>query len=276
MELVVARVALYLTLLPATGLPLWLATAGRREAQPRSFRPAVAVLAGLAVAASAWSALAMIADMTAQPVAALDRQAIVMVTTATPIGTTTFTRIGMLIVLALPLPRQASALAAVAALSTLAFTGHAGAGEALAGSVHRVTDTAHLAAAACWIGALLALLATAWTTPAAAARRLANFATTGSLVVVLLVVTGIANAMLIAGRPLPLKSDWSLALAIKLALFAAMLSLAALNRWKLVPALSRASPASARRIRMSLAVEALLGFAVLIVVGWLGLLDPAG
>lgn len=277
MEAIAARAALYLTLLPAAGLPLWLATAGRREPVPGRYRLAVGILAGFAALASTWSALAMIAEMTAQPITALDCETIAMVAGATPIGATTLGRVAGLGVLVLPLPRALAALAATATLATLAFAGHAGASEGTTGIWHRLIDTAHLATAACWIGTLLALLAAAWTRSVTKLwGSLANFATTGSVIVAVLVVTGFANALLIAGWPPPVHAAWTLALTIKLALFAAMLSLAALNRWKLTAALAHAGPATLRHIRISLAIETLLGLAVLVVVGWLGLLDPTG
>lgn len=71
-------------------------------------------------------------------------------------------------------------------------------------------------------------------------------------------------------------AGWTLALAVKLALFTAMLSLAGLNRWKLTPAQAQAEPAAMCHSRFSLAAATLLGLAVLVVVGWRSLLDAGG
>jgi len=50
-----------------------------------------------------------------------------------------------------------------------------------------------------------------------------------------------------------------------------MLGLAALNRYRLTPALGAAS---LHEVRFSIAAEALFGLAVLAAVGWLGTLEP--
>ena len=70
-------------------------------------------------------------------------------------------------------------------------------------------------------------------------------------------------------------------LALKLLLFAAMLALAAANRWRLTPALeaalidSDADPAmAAAAMRRSLIAELMAGAAILALVAWLGTLDP--
>jgi copper resistance protein D len=69
-------------------------------------------------------------------------------------------------------------------------------------------------------------------------------------------------------------------MAAKLVLFAAMLSLAANNRWRLTPALKRTSVSgdsegSWTRLRISVALEGAAGATVLALVAWLGTLAPA-
>ena len=68
-------------------------------------------------------------------------------------------------------------------------------------------------------------------------------------------------------------------LLAKLALFGAMLGLAAINRWRLTPALAAAgSDAGAwpaeRRIRLSIMLETTAAILILVLVAWLGTLDP--
>ena len=69
-------------------------------------------------------------------------------------------------------------------------------------------------------------------------------------------------------------------LALKLALFAVMLGLAATNRFRLTPALSRDLDAGVvplealRALRRSIAIEAGLAASVLAIVAWLGTLVP--
>jgi len=278
-----ARALAYLALLPAAGLPLYWLTAGRVEAVSPAGRTSAAVLALIAWPASLFWLIASVAAMSGAGLGELDRDTILLVARATPLAGVVEVRLAALALLAagilLPrVPLALPALAGLVALGTAAFTGHAGAGEGTAGMVQRLVDTAHLAAAACWIAALLRFVAGAPAPEAAAdaARRLARFAATGTAVVAILVVTGLANTALIAGWAVPPRSAWTALLALKLALFAAMLCLAALNRWRLVPALDRDEPGAAARLRRSLRAELACAVGLVGVVAVLGTLDPAG
>jgi putative copper resistance protein D len=284
--LVAARLAVWLCLLPAAGLPLYWLTASfpatrRVGAAGAGTRWAAAILALLAGLASAWWLLASVAAMADLPLTGLDRETVSAVADATPLGLVLKVRLAALAVLALAmvlrLPLVLPALAGLVALASAAFTGHAGATEGLAGMGHRLSDTVHLAAAACWIGALWTFLAgaIAGRDHASLELRLARFAAAGTAIVALLTVTGIANVLLITGWPMPILSRWSLVLALKLVLFGAMLALAALNRWRLTPALAAGRPGAARALRRSLAAETLCALGVLALVALLGTLDPS-
>jgi putative copper resistance protein D len=279
--LVAARAFAYGALLLAAGLPLYLMTAGRGMIATARLRLAQALVALLAAVASVWLALAGIAAMAALPLAALDGATVSAVLAATPLGAVLAIRLAalalMLLAIGLRLPTIWAALPATVALATAAWTGHAGATEAALGTMHRLADVIHLLAAATWLGALAMLLAGVIGLAGAddVERRLAGFATTGSIIVALLVLTGLANTLAIAGWPLPLASTWTLLLAIKLAMFAGMLGLAALNRWRLTPALAAGRPDAQRNLRLSLMAEAALGLGVVALVALLGVLDPA-
>jgi putative copper resistance protein D len=280
--LLAARAAVYLCLLPAAGLPLYCLTAGRVAAVGAGTRWATAFLAALAGIASVWWLLASVASMADLPLAALDRDLVLSVTEATPLGLALKLRLAALMVLAMAMlarmPLVAPAGAGLVAIGTAALTGHAGATEGGMGLLHRGADTVHLAAAACWIGALWSFLAGACAgeDDATLEQRLARFAAAGTAIVALLVVTGIANTVLITGWPIPLFSRWSAVLAAKLGLFAAMLCLAAFNRWRLTPALAAGVPGARTALRRSLAAETGCGVALLGLVALLGTLDPAG
>ena len=161
------------------------------------------------------------------------------------------------------------------------MTGHAGATEGAMGMLHRLADVVHLLAAATWLAALSVLLAGLFgrTEADILTSRLAGFAKTGSIIVLILLATGIFNTLAITGWPIPrtvLASKWSMVLAAKLGLFAIMLSLAALNRWILTPALMQDGDTTAiSRLRASLMAEAAAGTAIILFVSLLGLLDPA-
>jgi putative copper resistance protein D len=192
----------------------------------------------------------------------------------------------LVMVLFAPVRRTAwmpiAGLGAVASAS-LAWLGHAGASEGPLAPWQLIADVVHVLAACAWIGALpgFVLLARAGSRDHGRRllhRALAGFAGTCSVLVALLVMTGLANALFLVG-PDHLGDVWATdygrALAAKLMLFAAMLLLAANNRWRLTPALARLpGPAAAGALRRSIAFEALAGFGVLAAVAWLGTLPP--
>lgn len=181
--------------------------------------------------------------------------------------------------LAVTAPLFHSALAA-AALATLAWAGHAGAGEGVSGLVHRLADIVHLLAAAIWIGTLVLLLMSIRNravSRASLASALQRFSVVGTIVVALLIGTGLVNVWAIAGIDIAslVTTDYGLVLLVKLLLFAGMLAFAALNRWRYTPMLMRDHGAPAAPLRRSLSQELSLALAVLAAVALLGTLSPS-
>jgi copper resistance protein D len=175
-------------------------------------------------------------------------------------------------------PLVLSALAA-AAVATLAWAGHAGAGEGGLGLAHRTADIVHLLAAAIWIGTLALLLMAIpnrAVSRACLASALQRFSYVGTIVVGLLIVTGLISLWAIAGLDIPrlLSTDYGRILLVKLVLFAAMLAFAALNRWRYTPMLMRDLSAPAAPLQRSLSLELSLALAVLAAVAVLGTLSP--
>ena len=181
------------------------------------------------------------------------------------------------------------AIAGSIALTTLVWSGHAGASEGTAGTLHRISDAFHMIAAAVWFGAIAAflLLMRPCAEPASqrlvcAARSLDQFARVGTICVLIIVATGLVNSQMIVGVQNISRSvttPFGQLLLAKLGLFALMLALAAANRWRLSPALKvaldEANPGTAiRAIRKSLILEALVAAAILALVAWLGTLEP--
>ena len=279
-SLIAARFVAYTALLLTAGVPLYAVTAGPFVPMTRPRRIALALLALLAAAASIWWALETVAAMAGLTLATLDRETFTVVLAATPLGTVMEWRLTALaaVFLAMIVPLRAlrsavAGIAGVIALATMAWTGHAGASESDAG---RLADVIHLVAAATWLGAL------AWFTAAcfgdneqARTQSLAAFARTGSVIVALLLLTGLINTIMIAGWPLAVGSAWFWWLVLKIALFAAMLGLAAINRWKITPALGRGEPSAPVHLKRSLVLELALGLGVVAIVAMLGVLDPA-
>ncbi|MES2157882.1 MAG: copper homeostasis membrane protein CopD [Pseudomonadota bacterium] len=277
--LVAARIGLMVDLALLMGLPLFAVAMGGRV-----HRGVLAALALGGVVLSALWLLASAASMSGAAIFPPDWATIDILLTMTPIGPVLAVRGGALVVaLALALAgrdRWVLTPAAVAA-ATIAWTGHAGASEDMAGSVHRAADILHIWAAGAWIGALAMLIHATVTMRAAdgprVTRMLARFAGMGTVIVALLVVTGVVNGVMIVGiadLPALLGSPYGWLLGGKLALFGGMLGLAALNRWRLAPALERSGVGAVAALRLSLAVETSAAMGILVLVGWLGMLDP--
>jgi putative copper resistance protein D len=286
--LAAARFVSYALLLIAAGVPFH-ALIDRRSRFGARGRLALALLAMGAGAASLWWAMANVAAMAGMPLAELDRETFTAVIAATPLGPLLTVRAAALALflaaLALyPSPRLL-APCALAALASAAWAGHAGvgagAGEALSGDILRAGDVLHLAAAALWLGAMLAFLADMPSKRAKAGgeadviRSLAAFARTGTVVVAVLFATGLVNSWLISGDSLP-SGLWPRLIGLKLGLFLLMLGFAARNRWTLVPALEAGKPGAARRLTCSLTLEMACAVAIVLVVAVVGLLDPHG
>ena len=191
-----------------------------------------------------------------------------------------------------PAARYLLLASATLAIATLVWTGHAGATEGWAGTAHRLSDMVHMLASAVWIGGIAALAwllfrpvtAQSGAHLAIAHRALDRFSQVGTIAVAAIIATGIVNCLAVVGFPhftrLPL-TDYGKLLLLKLLLFAAMLALAALNRWRLTPALGigidNDSPASAvTGLRRSLIAEGGAALAILALVAWLGTLEPLG
>ena len=172
-------------------------------------------------------------------------------------------------------------LAAAAALIALpALVGHAGATPGMTGDVHLVSDIVHLLAAGAWLGGLPAfalLLARArakpsWGDVAVSATR--RFSIVGVLSVGGLLATGLVNSWFLLGAPRDLvTTDYGRLVALKIGLFAAMITLAAVNRFYLTQRLPDSS--ALRTLKRNSIAEVGLGLCVVLFVAILGTLPPA-
>jgi len=172
----------------------------------------------------------------------------------------------------------AGALVAGALLASIAWSGHAAAEAGADRIVHLSADVLHLLAAGAWVGALwpLAVALAGATDAAEAARAARRFSALGIACVATLVVTGIANSWYTVGSvPAMIGTPYGRLLSAKLALFAAMLALAAVNRLRITPRLASGDAAARARLRRNAAIEAALGLAVIALVGVLGATVPA-
>lgn len=181
-----------------------------------------------------------------------------------------------------------SALGA-AACASFAWMGHGAATAGAGRELHLGSDILHALSAGVWVGALVVFVGLAYrrtedpTLDGLLYRALHGFAGVGSALVAVLVGTGLVNSWFLVG-PSRLPGMWTTPygqlLSLKLVLFAGMLLLASLNRFRLTPALAlaldKAEPSRRARaaLRASVLLETTLAFAVLGLVAWLGMLAP--
>ncbi|MDP9087722.1 MAG: copper homeostasis membrane protein CopD [Pseudomonadota bacterium] len=174
---------------------------------------------------------------------------------------------------------------------SFAWTGHGAAQIGRTAGIHLVGDLLHLLAAGSWIGALVSL-----STLGVRARRsgaiedaavlglgLRAFSAIGVWIVAVLIFSGIINSIFLLDfvhwRE-AVNSQYGRVLFMKLALFGAMLCLAALNRYRTGPKLHdalqrRTSLAAAvQAARSILSIETLMAALVLLAVSVLGTLAP--
>jgi putative copper export protein/mono/diheme cytochrome c family protein len=249
---------------------------------------AVAILTG-----TAWLAV-LSARMSGEPLGDMD--AIPSVLTGTTFGRVWLIRLGLVVLIAALLLRfdpaqgwrtraesAVGGLLGAAYIAGLAWAGHGAAGSLL----QSLGDAAHLVAAGGWLGGLIpfvmvmarahsgrsradALLATEVT---------ARFSTLGIVIVAILVVSGTLNSWYLVGDvPHLVGTDYGRLLLIKIVLFVAMVAIAAVNRFVLMPRLRHADApieATLRVLERNGALEIALGLAIIAVVGALGTMVPA-
>jgi len=173
-------------------------------------------------------------------------------------------------------PFVALVLAAVY-LASLAWAGHAAAGQGTGGWVQVISDVVHLLAAGAWLGALpgLVLLLDRAAEFDAAARATRRFSIVGMASVAALILTGFVNAWFLVGSvPALVGTPYGQLLLAKLALVVLMVSLAAVNRLRLTPRLQAKDRDARRRLRRNAIVETAAGLGVVVVVGALGVTIP--
>jgi putative copper export protein/mono/diheme cytochrome c family protein len=280
----------------AVATPIW-RDAGRAALERRQrLLPLALVCGAWALAASVMSGVTWLAAeaaiMSGMPIAqAISDDTIGLVLRGTVFGRLWIWRLGLAVALGallLAIGRSASerlrlgvalgaVLVAAAYLATLAWAGHAAAGP----QVHMVSDVVHLLAAGAWLGALpgfvvLLRCAQSLEVTAQVARR---FSILGMVCVGALVVSGLGNAWYLVGDvPALIGTDYGRLLLAKVGLFAAMVALAAVNRFSLSVRLRGQDPLNLwalRSLRRNTTIEIAAGIIVLAIVGLLGIMVPA-
>jgi copper resistance protein D len=170
-------------------------------------------------------------------------------------------------------------------LVTLAWAGHGASDEGVNGVIHLGADLFHLLAAGLWLGHLIPfalLLAAArrvGDADAIAAARVVThrFSMLGIASVAVLLASGIVNTWYLSGNaPALLGTSYGRLLLLKIALFAIMVLVAAVNRLRLTPRLDDGTGAlrAIAQLKRSALIETAVGLGVVAVVGLLGILPP--
>ena len=298
------RFALYVNLMLLFGLPLFgiyaLRGAERLHGNVLPLRALVIWLSAAGSALSVLSIFAMTASMAGVALLEVDRDSVTMMISETPMGRAWAVRMAALfatLVIATLIGGRKSptwlvlvSLGSAAALASLAWTGHGAASDGAAGTRHLIADIVHLLASGAWIGALAALGALLFRPArkmsddhiALTHRALEGFSLTGTLIVALIVLSGLINSWVLVGPAhlLSMRSTvYGQLLIAKLALFGVMLGLAAANRFRLTPAFDLAIAhggtfAAISLLRRSMILEASAALMILGLVAWLGTLEP--
>jgi len=245
-----------------------------------------------AISGAAWLLL-QAASMSGMPFnEAMTADVLSTVVNETQFGEVTTIRAGLAICLAACLAYDRAAAtrwlglaAAIGFAGSLAWTGHAGSTVGATGYLHLTADALHAVAAAAWIGGLMSLIAFLATGSirediSLVRGAVERFSTLGIASVSIILLSGIVNAAILVGSPHGLvATQYGQILMLKMALFAAMLALAAINRYRLTPQLAFAgneqSSIALRKLIRNSAIETALGLGILVVVAMLGTLHPA-
>ena len=254
-----------------------------------------AALAATLLSGMAWVAIEIV-EMTELSLDEAMRDGLVtIILTRTTFGLVADLRLGLALLLALALALATAAPAwrpvalagAAALLASLAWAGHAVGTVGAMGPVHVAADALHLLAAGAWIGGLVPLALML-----AAARRhpddqgaglvygvVRRFSVLGMISVSTLILTGCVHAWILVGSWHALTdTTYGRLLMVKLGLFAALLTLAIINRLVLTPRLAAAGPVQADALRQFVrtgTTEIALGVLIFAIVGALGTQHPA-
>jgi putative copper export protein/mono/diheme cytochrome c family protein len=186
-------------------------------------------------------------------------------------------------VLSLPMLRAGRVVRAIAvilagvALGIQPLLGHAGAVGGNVGMMLIASEIMHLLAAGAWLGGLLPLFMTISILPHnAAATACRSFTPMGLSATVILAGTAVLQVTeLMGGMPGLFGTGYGHVALVKLGLFFVLLTLAALNRLALTNRLGGPTPDAARRhMRWSIAIETILGVAVVVTAGFLATHAP--
>lgn len=243
-----------------------LSLAGLDEATARSVRRTAVAAAALAAAFSALRVPVRASFLTGGSVAGGFDPTIVAMVAESPLGTSLLVRFAGLALVCLvvvpgPAARIVAGVGALIVCASFALRGHTLEEPRL---VLGALVTCHLAGLAFWVGVFVPLHRVSGSSPQAAGALAAEFSAWAVRIVPALAAAGVALFVILTGEPLAaLGTPYGQILAVKLILFALLLGLAALNKYRLTPALQSGSWTAGAHLRRSIRFEALAVLAVL-------------
>ncbi|MCF5702422.1 copper homeostasis membrane protein CopD [Pseudomonas syringae] len=280
---IILRFALYVDLLLVFGLALFALYSADTLLRLRPMLRGMALIGALLSVAGL---VLMTSAMSGETALAALWPPVQMMVLETDVGLAWAVRMTALIVVVIRPGLWLASFAGAIALASLAWSGHGAMDEGALRFWHFLSDILHLLAAGAWLGAMLALVLIArGLVDEAHIRSLAfavrRFEWVGAAIVLTLSITGVVNYLFIIGPRLDevLLGTYGMLLAIKVLLFAAMLVLAALNRFHLGPALAQAlrdgqHVVAVNALRRSVVVELAMALLIVALVAWLGTLSP--
>lgn len=238
---------------------------------PRVWRVAMLVLTALVISLSAYEIVANLGRL----LGFVDWDNFVYYLQNTRHGNAALLRGGVALVLGalllirpgegLSLPK---ALLALALLFSFSYSSHAA---AMGGAGPMVVDWLHYVAVAAWLGALLAVAASAIWTPAAHELRseaVARLSAIGLAAVIAMAFTGVVSTLVhLSDPPTFVSSPYARSWLVKVAIVITVIACAGWNRLRLVPLTLKRQGSNGLRVGIS--VELALLAAVFVATGWL-------
>jgi len=207
--------------------------------------------------------------------------ALMPVALATRFGHVVLARAALLIVALWLARRRGRSRWALAGLLAVAVASQAAIGHAAAATDNVVLALAvglHVIAAGAWLGGLLPLiLYLRGRDPAGAARAAVAFGTVGLIAVAVLAGSAVVQSIaLIGGIGGWVGTAYGRLAFLKLGMFVLLLGIAAINRFRLIPAIARRPDGGGvAALRASIAAEAVIGLAIVLTAAGLASLPPA-
>jgi putative copper resistance protein D len=168
------------------------------------------------------------------------------------------------------------------ALATVVLGSEGCIGHAADGWAHGFCQAVHVLAAGAWLGGLIGLTRVLSDCPQVLTTErlvcvLLRFSTVGVVSVAAIAATGCLNVWFVLGRLPDAPDAYDRFVLLKAGLFLAMVSVAAFNRFRLLPLLERPrtwAPEPLTWLRRAILLEQALGLSVLLAAGVLGITDP--